>query len=215
MVKISPSILSADLTQLGAEIRKLEKYVDMFHIDVMDGHFVPNITYGPIIMEAVRRTTRLPLEADLMISNPAQYVAQFAEAGADVITIHPEADIHVHRTLTKIRKHGAKAGISLNPSTPLSVIEQFLDKVDHLLIMTVNPGFAGQKFIPTMLKKITAAKRMIRAHNLKIPIEVDGGINAETAGKAVRAGADILVSGSYIYGSKDVRRAISKLKEIN
>jgi ribulose-phosphate 3-epimerase len=212
MVKVSPSILSADFTKLGAEIKKLEKYVDMFHIDVMDGHFVPNITYGPIVLEAVNHVTKLPLEADLMISNPERYISDFAVSGADIITVHPEADVHLHRTLTKIRELGARAGVSLNPATPLTAIENVLDRIDHLLIMTVNPGFAGQKFIDSMLQKIIAAKKLIRVNKLKIPIEVDGGINAETAKKAVKAGADILVAGSYIYGSKSPISAIKSLK---
>ncbi|MBN2454742.1 ribulose-phosphate 3-epimerase [Candidatus Woesearchaeota archaeon] len=213
MIKVSPSILSADFTRLADEVKRLEKHVDMFHVDIMDGHFVPNISYGPIILEAVNRATNLPLEADLMISNPDKYVKAFADAGADIITIHPEADSPLKETLDKIRELGKRAGVSLNPETRLSSIEGVWDKIDHLLLMTVNPGFGGQSFIESVLPKITAAKKLITEQKLGIPIEVDGGINGQTAKLAVKAGADILVAGSYIYKSEDSLKAIESLRK--
>ncbi len=215
MVKIAPSILSADFSKLGEEIRKVEKYSDMLHFDVMDGHFVPNITYGPVVLEAVRRVTKLPIEADLMIENPANYIEAFRNAGADILTVHVEADRHIHRTLGRIKELGARAGISLNPSTPASEIDYLLDDVDLVLVMTVNPGFGGQKFIESMLPKVRQVKEMIKRRKVKVEIEVDGGINAATGQKAANSGADILVAGSYIYNSKDPVEAIKALKEMN
>jgi ribulose-phosphate 3-epimerase len=212
MVKIAPSLLSADITRLGEQIKLVEKHVGLWHIDVMDGHFVPNITYGPNFVEAVRNVTKLPIEAHLMIENPAKYIGEFAKAGADIITIHPEADKDYASTLKKIRGMGVKAGISLNPPTPFSTIKDNFGDMDFLLVMSVNPGFAGQKFIESVLPKITAAKKIIREKNLDIPIEIDGGINEETARKAVDAGADILVAGSYIYKSPDPLKAIASLR---
>jgi ribulose-phosphate 3-epimerase len=212
MVKIAPSLLSADITRLSEEIKRIEKHTDLWHVDVMDGHFVPNITYGPNFVEAVRRVTKLPIEAHLMIENPEKYIAEFAKAGADIITIHPEADKNFIATLRKIRALGVKAGVSINPPTPFSVIKDCFKEIDFLLVMSVNPGFAGQKFIESVLPKITAAKEIISAMKRDIPIEIDGGINGETAKKAVAAGADILVAGSYIYKSADPAKAIESLK---
>ena len=214
MVKVSPSILSADFSRLGEQIKLVEKYADMLHLDVMDGHFVPNITFGSLIIESVNRVTDLPIEAHLMIESPASYIQEFANAGADVITVHIEADKHIHRTLCKIKDLGKKAGVSLNPSTPASEIEYVLEEVDMVLVMTVNPGFGGQKFIDSMLPKIRKLKDLIREGNLKAEIEADGGINSETAKKAVAAGADMLVAGSYVYGSKNPAAAIQSLKKI-
>lgn len=213
MVKIAPSLLSADIAKLTEEIKRVEKHVDMLHVDVMDGHFVPNITYGPLFVEAVNRITDLPIEAHLMIENPEKYVGEFAKAGADIITIHPEADSNFRETLKKIKALGVKAGISINPPTPFSTIKDCFEEIDFLLVMSVNPGFAGQKFIESVLPKITAAREIIQEKKLDIPIEVDGGINAETAKKAREAGADILVAGSYIYKSLDAVKAIDSLKQ--
>jgi ribulose-phosphate 3-epimerase len=212
MVKIAPSLLSADITKLAEDIKKVEKHVDLLHIDVMDGHFVPNITYGPLFVEAVNRISKLPIEAHLMIENPEKYIKEFANAGADIITIHPEADKNFLGTLKKIKALGVKAGISINPPTPFSVVKDCFDEIDFFLVMSVNPGFGGQKFMESVLPKVTAAKEIIRKKKLDIPIEIDGGINAETGKRAVEAGADILVAGSYIYKSPDAVKAIESLK---
>ncbi|MFH1182437.1 MAG: ribulose-phosphate 3-epimerase [Candidatus Woesearchaeota archaeon] len=212
MVKIAPSLLSADIAKLAEEIKKVEKHVDMFHVDVMDGHFVPNITYGPLFVEAVNRITDLPIEAHLMIENPGKYIGEFAKAGADIITIHPEADKNFLGTLKKIRALGVKAGVSINPPTPFSTIKDCFEDMDFFLVMSVNPGFAGQKFIESVLPKITAAKEIIQKKKLNIPIEIDGGINAETGKRAVEAGVDILVAGSYIYKSHNAAKAIASLR---
>lgn len=212
MAKVSPSLLSADFSRLGEQVKLVEKYSDQIHFDVMDGHFVPNITCGPAVLQAVRRSTRLPIEAHLMISNPSEFIADFAKSGADIITVHIEADRHIHRTLNRIRGMDKKPGVSLNPSTPVSAIEYVLEEVDQVLVMTVNPGFGGQKFIESMLPKIRKLKELIRERGLQAEVEVDGGINAETAKKATAAGADILVAGSYIFNSKDPIAAIKSLK---
>ncbi|MBI3034305.1 ribulose-phosphate 3-epimerase [Candidatus Woesearchaeota archaeon] len=212
MAKVSPSLLSADFSRLGEQVKLVEKYSDQIHFDVMDGHFVPNITCGPAVLQAVRRSTRLPIEAHLMISNPSEFIEDFAKSGADIITVHIEADRHIHRTLNRIRGMDKKPGVSLNPSTPVSAIEYVLEEVDQVLVMTVNPGFGGQKFIESMLPKIRKLKELIRERGLQAEVEVDGGINAETAKKATAAGADILVAGSYIFNSKDPIAAIKSLK---
>lgn len=212
MAKVSPSLLSADFSRLGEQVKLVEKYSDQIHFDVMDGHFVPNITCGPAVLQAVRRSTRLPIEAHLMVSNPSEFIADFAKSGADIITVHIEADRHIHRTLNRIRGMDKKPGVSLNPSTPVSAIEYVLEEVDQVLVMTVNPGFGGQKFIESMLPKIRKLKELIRERGLQAEVEVDGGINAETAKKATAAGADILVAGSYIFNSKDPIAAIKSLK---
>ncbi|MBI3050916.1 ribulose-phosphate 3-epimerase [Candidatus Woesearchaeota archaeon] len=203
MAKVLPSILSADFSRLGEEVSRLEPHVDGFHFDVMDGHFVPNITYGPVVLEAVRKCTRLPIEADLMIDNPAFFIEDFARAGADIITVHVEADRHLHRTLKSIRELGKVPGVSLNPSTPLSAVEHVLEDVGIVLVMTVNPGFGGQRFIESMVPKIRRLRELMSDKGLKVEIEVDGGINQETGRKCVSAGADILVAGSYIYKGSD------------
>lgn len=213
MAKIAASILSADFTNLGKEINKA-KSADMIHFDVMDGHFVPNITFGPAILEAVRRATKLPIEAHLMIENPAQFIEAFAKAGANTITAHIEADRNINRTLSKIKDMGAKAGICLNPETEAAKIKQAMENADLIVIMTVNPGFGGQKFMEQMLPKIRKIKEMIKEKKLKTEIEVDGGINEETARKAIQAGADILVVGSYIYHSKNAEATIKHLKNM-
>ncbi len=214
MGKIAPSILSADFTRLGDEIRAVEQAgADYIHIDVMDGHFVPNITIGPLIVEAARRATDLPLDVHLMISNPDLYVEDFVRAGADKLTVHAEAVNHLHRSLQLIRKLGAEPGVSLNPATPPEVLEYVLEDLDMILLMTVNPGFGGQAFIPNVVPKIEKMRAMIDGRGLKIELEVDGGVSPETIHMVSRAGADVFVAGSAIYGSGDYAGTIQKMRE--
>ena len=201
-VRIAPSILSADFADLGKEIRAVtEAGADYIHVDVMDGHFVPNITIGPGVVRALRLHSDLPFDVHLMISPADPYIPAFAEAGADIITVHPEAGPHIHRTLQLIRALGKRAGVALNPGTPIEVLDHLLDQCDLILIMTVNPGFGGQCFIGSQLEKIAAARRRIDACGRPIDLEVDGGINAETAPGAIEAGADVLVAGSATFKS--------------
>lgn len=213
MKKIAPSILSADFTRLGDEIKAVEKAgADYIHIDVMDGHFVPNITIGPMIVEAAKRATSLPLDVHLMISNPDQYVMEFRKAGADIITVHVEAVNHLHRSIQLIRSTGAKAGVSLNPATHLETLEYVLADLDMVLLMTVNPGFGGQEFIGAVLPKIKRLKEIIKARGASVEIEVDGGINADTIGLASSAGADIFVAGSAVFKSRDYSETIQIMR---
>lgn len=213
MVKIAPSILSADFSKLGEEIKDVERGgADYIHVDVMDGHFVPNITIGPLIVEAIRPVTKLPLDVHLMIENPDQYIEAFAKAGADYITVHVEACRHLHRTIHFIKSLGVKAGVVLNPATPVQMIEDIIEDVDMVLLMTVNPGFGGQKFISSVLQKIAAVKKMADDKELNIEIEVDGGINEVTAKLCVEAGANVLVAGSAVYNQKDRAKAIAAIK---
>ncbi|MEI4802680.1 ribulose-phosphate 3-epimerase [Bacillus sp. NPDC077411] len=213
MIKIAPSILSADFSRLGEEIKDVEKGgADYIHVDVMDGHFVPNITIGPLIVEAIRPITSLPLDVHLMIENPDQYIETFAKAGADIITVHVEACPHLHRTIQLIKSQGIKAGVVLNPHTPVSMIEHVLEDVDMVLFMTVNPGFGGQKFIHSVLPKIKQVADVIRERNLQVEIEVDGGVNVETAKLCVEAGANVLVAGSAVYNEKDRGAAIAAIR---
>lgn len=213
MVKIAPSILSADFSKLGEEIKDVERGgADYIHVDVMDGHFVPNITIGPLIVEAIRPVTKLPLDVHLMIENPDQYIESFAKAGADYITVHVEACRHLHRTIHFIKSLGVKAGVVLNPATPVQMIEDIIDDVDMVLLMTVNPGFGGQTFIPSVLRKIAAVNKMADNKGLTIEIEVDGGVNEETAKLCVEAGANVLVAGSAVYNQKDRAKAIAAIK---
>jgi ribulose-phosphate 3-epimerase len=213
MIKIAPSILSADFSRLGEEIKDVEKGgADYIHVDVMDGHFVPNITIGPLIVEAIRPITSLPLDVHLMIENPDQYIPIFAKAGADIITVHVEACPHLHRTIQLIKSHGIKAGVVLNPHTPVSMIEHVLEDIDMVLLMTVNPGFGGQKFIQSVLSKIKQVADMVRERNLQVEIEVDGGVNVETAKLCVEAGANVLVAGSAVYNQKDRGAAIAAIR---
>ncbi len=214
MKKIAPSILSADFTRLYDEIKAVEKAgADYIHIDVMDGHFVPNITFGPLIVKAVRRITSLPLDVHLMISDPDRYISAFADAGADIITFHAEASVHIHRTVQNIKRHGKKVGISLNPATSLSVLEYVLEDLDLVLLMTVNPGFEAQMFISSVLPKIRKLREQVDAKGLKCEIEVDGGINLDTIEMVSSAGADVFVAGSAIFYSDDYEATIKKMRE--
>jgi ribulose-phosphate 3-epimerase len=208
-LKIAPSILSADFTKLASEIEKVERAgCDMIHIDVMDGHFVPNITVGPFIVKAIRRLTRLPLDTHLMIENPEKYIAQFVEAGSDGITVHVEAcSGRLDEVIQLIRSRKVQCGLSLKPATPLAQIEEFLTKIDLVLVMTVNPGFGGQSFMPEVLPKIEKLRKKFSGD-----IEVDGGINGKTAPEVIRAGANVLVAGTAIFGREDVREAMTELR---
>ncbi|EWG11905.1 ribulose-phosphate 3-epimerase [Cytobacillus firmus] len=213
MVKIAPSILSADFSKLGEEIKDVERGgADYIHVDVMDGHFVPNITIGPLIVDAIRPVTKLPLDVHLMIEDPDSYIEAFANAGADYITVHAEACKHLHRTVHFIKSFGVKAGVVLNPATPVNMIEHVIEDIDMVLLMSVNPGFGGQKFIPAVLAKIAAVKELADAKGLNIEIEVDGGVNEETARLCIEAGANVLVAGSAIYNQTDRAAAIAALK---
>ena len=212
-ILVSPSILSADFTRLGEEIQAVERAgADWLHVDVMDGHFVPNITIGPMIVEAARRATKIPLDVHLMISSPDQYLEFFDAAGADILTVHPEATHHLHRTLTRIRELGMKAGAALNPSTGLEAVGHVLPQLDVLMIMTVNPGFGGQSFIPTMLPKVSAARRMIDESGYDILLEVDGGVSSKTAPDLIENGAKVFVAGSAVFGNPPYDEAIRNLR---
>lgn len=213
MVKIAPSILSADFAFLYDEIKKIEEAgADWIHIDVMDGHFVPNISIGVPVVESLKGRTSLPLDVHLMISNPEKYIDSFVKAGADVLCVHAEACIHLHRVIQMIKGMGAAAGVALNPATPLSVLNYVLTDLDMVLIMSVNPGFGGQEFIPSCLNKIKELKEWVNRERLPVMIQVDGGINTDTAPDVIRAGADILVAGSAVFSGSDVGHAIKMLR---
>ncbi len=212
-IKISPSILSADFSILGEEIKSLEKAgADLIHVDVMDGHFVPNITMGPPIIKMIRKYTKLPFDVHLMISPVEKYIKDFANAGSDIITIHPEATDNLKRAVKTIKSLGKKAGVSLNPKTPISVLMDVINEIDLILIMSVNPGFAGQSFMSEVLPKVKELRQIINEKKLKIDIEIDGGINFETAPLAVKAGANILVSGTTIFTGGSLKENILKLR---
>ncbi|MFC2950154.1 ribulose-phosphate 3-epimerase [Virgibacillus sediminis] len=214
MTKIAPSILSADFSKLGEEIKNVEKGgADYIHVDVMDGHFVPNITIGPLVVEAIKPVTDLPLDVHLMIQNPDAYISAFAEAGASIITIHQEAAVHLHRSIQQIKDHGAKAGVVINPATPVEMLLPILEEVDLVLIMTVNPGFGGQSFINSMVGKIEQLAKWRQDKNLSFEIEVDGGVNVHTARKCAQAGADVLVAGSAIFNRSNRHEAIREIRE--
>jgi ribulose-phosphate 3-epimerase len=215
MKLIAPSILSADFTRLGDEIKAVEDAgADWIHIDVMDGHFVPNITIGPLVVEAAKRATALPLDVHLMIENPEKYIHEFADAGADLISVQVETCVHLNRVLQMIKEFGAEPGIVLNPSTPLSSIEWELENAYHVMLMSVNPGFGGQNFISSSLKKIKALRKMIDEKELKVLIEIDGGVNHKTIGDIASAGVDIFVAGSAIFKSNNYKETIASFKKI-
>ena len=214
-IEIAPSILSADFARLAQEIEKVEGAgADLIHLDIMDGHFVPNMTIGLPVVASIRKITRLPLDAHLMIDNPGQYLDGFIEAGINWLSVHVEADVHLERTLQHLRQHGVRSGVALNPATPLSSLEEILPSADFVLVMTVNPGFGGQKFIPSMLKKISRLRDIIVSNNYRTRIEVDGGIGTDNLSDILAAGAEIIVAGSAIFGSKDAAGAVRAMKEM-
>ena len=214
MIKIAPSLLSSDFSQLGNEIKLLEQAkADYLHLDVMDGSFVPNITFGNEVIKSLRKITQLPFDAHLMINNPQNHISAFANAGCDIITIHSESCIHLDRTLDLIKSHHKKAGLSLVPSTPENMVQYLLDKLDLILIMTVNPGFGGQQFLTSQLQKINNIHQLIKNSGKNIELQVDGGNNLQTAPLVVKAGANVLVAGSYIFSSNNYASNIANLKE--
>jgi ribulose-phosphate 3-epimerase len=215
MKLIAPSILSADFANLGDDIRQVEAAgADWIHVDVMDGHFVPNITIGPLVVEAIRPITRLPLDVHLMITDPDRYIPDFARAGADLIAVQAEACSHLHRSLQLIRSHHCRPGVVLNPGTPLSQIEWVLPDADFVMLMSVNPGFGGQAFIPSTLDKIRALREMIRSKGLDTLIEIDGGVNHDTIQAVSNAGADVFVAGSAIFGSPNYAQTIAEFRSL-
>jgi len=213
MKKIAPSILSADFARLGSEIAAVETAgADLIHVDVMDGRFVPNLTIGPPIIRSVRKTTKLPLDVHLMIERPERSLDQYIDAGSDIITVHAEASIHLHRVVQAIRESGCKAGVSLNPSTPLSALDCIIDDIDLLLVMTVNPGFGGQAFIDAMLPKIARAREFIDRRRPSVVLEVDGGVNVDNIAAIAGAGADVIVAGSAVFHSDDYGKTINLMR---
>lgn len=214
MVEIAPSILSADFSRLGEEIEAIERGgAELIHFDVMDGHFVPNITIGIPVLKSLRRATELPIDAHLMITEPGRYAEQFAEAGARLVSVHVEADAHLHRTLTAIKEAGAQAGVAINPLTPLEHLAEALGFADFVLLMSVNPGFGGQKFIPTSLDKLRRLRRMIDERGLQTRIEIDGGITGKNIAEVAAAGAEIIVAGSAVFGTSDPAEAVRELRQ--
>lgn len=215
MKKIAPSILSADFVRLGEEIKSAEEAgIDLLHIDVMDGHFVPNITIGPAVVESIRNITQLPLDVHLMIEDPDKYLSDFINAGADYLTVHVEASVHLHRTVDFIKSHNILAGVSLNPATPIWSLDNIIDDIDLVLIMSVNPGFGGQTFIASMLDKIKLLKKIIQDRECKTIIEVDGGVKIDNIRDIAQAGADILVMGSAFFGSGDYKKFMKQIRDV-
>jgi ribulose-phosphate 3-epimerase len=213
-IDIAPSILSSDFSRLGQEIEAVERGgAAILHVDVMDGHFVPNITIGLPVVRSISGSTKLPIDAHLMISDPGRYAEQFVAAGAKMVSVHVEADAHLHRTLTSIKAAGGQAGVAINPATPIVAVEEALDFADFILVMSVNPGFGGQEFIPTSLDKVRRLRRMIDERGLRVRIEIDGGIDRTNIAEVVAAGAEIIVSGSAIFGSPDPQAAVRELRE--
>lgn len=213
MVKIAPSLLSADFSRLAEEVRRVEEAgADLLHMDVMDGRFVPNITFGPLVLEALKAHTRLEMDVHLMIVEPERYLADFRQAGAATLTVHAEACAHLHRVVHQIKELGARAGVALNPHTPLDVLDYVLGDLDQVLIMSVNPGFGGQRLIPAAAEKIRALRNRAAEAGLRLDIEVDGGINPETAPLVTKAGANLLVAGSAVFGQRDVAEAMAALR---
>ena len=213
MVKIAPSILSADFSRLGEEVKAVEEAgADWIHVDVMDGKFVPNITVGPLVVESLRKVTELPLDVHLMIEDADRYIGDFASAGADIISVHAEACPHLHRTIESIKENGAKAGVVLNPATTLFALDEIIEQVDMVLLMSVNPGFGGQKFIGSVLSKIELLRNTLNESGVELDLEVDGGIKPDNAGTIKQAGANVLVAGSAIFRSKDYKKAIEELR---
>ena len=215
MIKLAPSILSADFARLGEQIDEVARAgADYIHVDVMDGHFVPNITIGAPVVASIRPVTGLPLDVHLMIEHPERYISQFAEAGADIITVHVEASPDLHATIRLIKEQGAKVGVSINPPTPLGAVEEFLPYVDLVLVMSVNPGFGGQPFIPETLPRIARIRRLLNDRGLHAELEIDGGINAANAPDVVKAGADVLVAGNSVFRAKEgISRAMKRLRD--
>nr|WP_201756910.1 ribulose-phosphate 3-epimerase [Isachenkonia alkalipeptolytica] len=212
-MKLAPSILSADFSNLLKDVKIVEEAgCEYLHIDVMDGHFVPNITIGPLVVESLKGKTDMIFDVHLMIEEPEKYIEGFSKAGADIITVHQEAPVHLHRVIQLIKAQGVKAGVSLNPATPISTLEYVLEDLDMVLLMSVNPGFGGQKYIPAMTEKIRKLKEMIAEKGLKVDIQVDGGINPENVREIVSAGADIIVAGSAIFKTEDVSKAVQNLR---
>lgn len=214
MFEIAPSILSADFTRLAEEISVVkEAGVRVLHVDVMDGRFVPNITIGLPVVRSLRAATDMVIDTHLMIVEPSRYAVQFADAGANMVSVHVEADPHLHRTLTAVREAGAKAGIAINPATPVSMLEEAIEFADFILVMSVNPGFGGQKFIPTALRKVRTLRNMIRDRGLDVRIEIDGGIDSSNIAEVIEAGAELIVAGSAVYGKEDPAQAVRELME--
>jgi len=214
MIKIAPSILSADFSCLGEEVRAVDRAgADYIHVDVMDGHFVPNITIGPLVVDALRKVTGKPLDVHLMIENPDRYIPDFASAGADIITVHQEAVPHLHRTVQQIKSLGKRAGVSLNPATPVETLDVILDDLDLVLIMSVNPGFGGQTFIPSALDKIRVLRQRITQRGLATELQVDGGVKLDNIRDVVAAGADVLVAGSAVFGTDNYAATITALRQ--
>jgi ribulose-phosphate 3-epimerase len=215
MIQIAPSILSADFSKISDAVKIAEDSgADVVHVDVMDGHFVPNLTFGPQLVASLREKTSLPLDVHLMVDSPRLFIPLFAQAGADWISIHVEASVHLHKDITLIKEHGKKAGLALNPATPLPLMDEILEELDFVLLMTVNPGWGGQAFIPSCHSKISQLRKRIREQKLEIPIQIDGGVTLANMEELIQDGADILVAGSAVFGEKNPRDAITKMKKL-